>query len=86
MRSISGLLLAFLMLGGCDRIASEPASLDDIVKVVEALRAAGCTGLSELEVERNGFEVDGVLCNDGNRYDIRLDKAFNITSKRRDYI
>jgi hypothetical protein len=79
-------LVSVLMLGACDRIASEPASLDEIAKVVEALRAAGCTGLKELEVERNGFEVDGVVCNDGNVYDIRLDKAFNITSKRRDYI
>ncbi len=84
MRSVSAVLLALLVLGGCDRIASEPASLDDVVKVVEALRAAGCTGLSELEVERTGFEVDGVLCSDGKRYEIRLDKAFNITSKERD--
>lgn len=86
MRNVSVLLLAFLALGGCDRVRSDPASLDDIVKVVEALRAAGCTALKDLEVERNGFEVDGVVCNDGNVYDIKLDKAFNITSKRRDYI
>jgi hypothetical protein len=50
------------------------------------LRAAGCTGLTDLEVERSGFEVEGVICNDGNRYEVKLDKAFNITSKRRDHL
>jgi Peptidase propeptide and YPEB domain len=86
MRSVPLILLSVLMLGACDKFSSEPASLDEITKVVDALRAAGCTGLKELEVERDGFEVDGVVCNDGNVYDIKLDKAFNIVSKRRDYI
>jgi len=77
------LLLIPLLLGGCDKFTGKPASFDDIVKVVEALRAAGCTGLSELKSEREGFDAEGVTCGDES-YDIELDKSFAIVSKRKD--
>ena len=80
------LLLALLLMVGCEKLASKPASLDEITKVVEALRAAGCTGLKELDVETEEYEVGGVVCNDGKSYDIKLDKSFNVVSKREDHI
>jgi len=59
------LLLALLLMGGCEKLASKPASLEEITKVIDALRAAGCTGLKELDVETEEYEVGGVVCNDG---------------------
>jgi hypothetical protein len=86
MRSVLMLLLCSTMLAGCDRLASKPASLEEVTKVVEALRAAGCTGLQELEVESDEYEVGGAVCAEGKSYDIKLDKSFNIIAKRSDYL
>ncbi len=80
------LLLFLSMLVGCEKLTSKPASLEEITKVVEALRAAGCTGLKELDVETEEYEVGGAVCNDGKSYDIKLDKSFNVVSKREDHI
>lgn len=84
MRNGLMLLLFLSMLGGCEKLASKPASPDEITKVIDALRAAGCTGLQELDVEADEYEVGGVLCNDGKSYDMKLDKSFNVISKRED--
>jgi len=86
MGNIVLLLLAFLVLGGCEKIVGKPASLEEITKVIDALRTAGCTGLKELDVEREEYEVGGVVCNDGKSYDIKLDKSFNVVSKREDHL
>jgi hypothetical protein len=51
MRNGLMLLLALLLMEGRQKLASKPASLDEITKVIDALRAAGCTGLKELDVE-----------------------------------
>jgi hypothetical protein len=80
MRSGLMLLLFLFLLGGCEKLASKPASLDEITKVIDALRAAGCTGLQELDVETDEYEVGGVVCGDGRSYDMKLDKTFNVTS------
>jgi hypothetical protein len=74
------------LLGGCGKIGGKPATLDEIAKVIEALRAAGCTGLHELDVESDEYEVGGVVCNDGKSYDIKLDKNFAVVSKRKDWL
>jgi hypothetical protein len=74
------------MLTGCDRLSSKPASLDDITKVIEALRAAGCTGLKELDVEAEEYEAGGVVCAEDKSYDVKLDKSFNVISKREDHL
>ena len=57
------LLLVLLLLGGCGKFGAEPATLDEIIKVVEALRAAGCTAVLEIDVDRDGYEAEGVTCN-----------------------
>ena len=85
MRNGAVLLLFLSMLVGCEKLTSKPASLEEITKVVETLRAAGCTGLKELDVESEEYEVGGVVCNDGKSYDIKLDKSFNVVSKREDH-
>ena len=46
-----------------------------------ALRAAGCSAAQKVEVEKKGFEAEGVACGD-KHFEIYLDEHFNITSKR----
>ena len=79
-------LLVLLLLAGCSKVRGEPASLDDITKVVEALRAAGCTAVREIDVDADGFEVEGATCEDGKSYDVKLDKKFAVVSKRKDWL
>ena len=67
--------LVLLLLVGCSRFRGEPASLDDIAKVVEALRGAGCTAVREIDVDSDGFEVEGATCNDGKSYDINSTRS-----------
>jgi hypothetical protein len=86
MRNGLMLLLSLVLLGGCEKLASKPASLDEIAKVLDALRTAGCTGLKELDVESDEYEVGGVLCSDGKSYDMKLDKNFNVITKREDHL
>ena len=74
------------MLGGCEKLTSKPASLEEITKVIEALRAAGCTGFKELDVESDEYEVGGAVCAEGESYDVKLDKNFNIISRREDHL
>jgi hypothetical protein len=58
-----------------------------MAKVVEALKAAGCTAVSEIEAERSGgFEVEGAICEGGKRFDIKLDKSFAVVSKSEDWL
>lgn len=57
------------------------ATLDDFGKVLDALRAAGCSAAQKVEVEKKGFEAEGVACGD-KHFEIYLDEHFNITSKR----
>jgi hypothetical protein len=86
MRYVLMLAMFLSMLGGCEKLVSKPASLEEITKVVDALRAGGCTGLKELDVETDEYEVGGVVCNDGKSYDVKLDKKFKIVSKREDHL
>ena len=86
MRNGLTLLLFLFLLGGCEQVASKPASLDEIAKVIDALRTAGCTGLQELDVEADEYEVGGAMCTDGKSYDIKLDKNFAVISKRKDWL
>ena len=79
-------LLVLLLLAGCSKVRGEPASLDDITKVVEALRAAGCTAVRQIDVDADGFEIEGARCEDGKSYDVKLDKKFAVVSKRKDWL
>jgi len=64
---------------------AETAKLDDISKVLDALRAAGCSSLIEIDVQSDGYKVGGVACTDGQVYDMKLSKTFEIVKKRKDW-
>jgi hypothetical protein len=86
MRNGLVLLVFWFLLGGCDVFAPPPASLEDITKVIDALHAAGCTGLHELDVEIDEYEVEGVICSDGKSYDMQVDTmSFAVISKTTDW-
>ena len=79
-------LLALLLLAGCSKFRGEPAKLEDIAKVMEALRTAGCTAIREIDVDADGYEVEGAVCDDGKSYDMKFDKQFAVVSKRKDWL
>src|SRR5262245_51581432 len=86
MRNGLVLLMFSFLLAACDAFLAPPASLDEISNVIEALRAAGCTGLHDIEVETDEYEVEGVTCNDGKSYDMKLDAMnFAVISKTLDW-
>ena len=57
----------------------------EIEGVQKAIKAMGCTVADrEIEAENGGYEADDVLCTkDGKtkKYDVYLDKDFNVTKK-----
>lgn len=59
------------------------ATKEQIAKIDASLKADGCEG-GDIEVEKDGsFEVDDVKCKDG-QYDVKLDKDFKITGKKKE--
>ena len=79
-------LLVLLLPVGCGKVRGEPASLDEITKVVDALRAAGCTAVREIDVDSDGYEIEGAACEGGKSFDVKLDKKFAVVSKRADWL
>jgi hypothetical protein len=74
----------FLVASVCTAHA-DSAKLEDISKVLEALKAAGCTSLIELDVKSDGYKLGGVACNDSQVYDMKMSKTFEIVKKRKDW-
>lgn len=64
--------------------ADRDATPEERAKVVEALTAVGCPNVGEVEVEGNYFEADDVICDDGKKYEIYLDKDLKIIKKKLD--
>ncbi|GJM14906.1 MAG: hypothetical protein DHS20C13_02330 [Thermodesulfobacteriota bacterium] len=65
-------------------LADRDANAEERAKVVEALTAAGCPNVGEVEVEGNYFEADDVICDDGKKYEIYLDQDMKIIKKKLD--
>ena len=51
------LLLSLFILSGCERLSKKPASLEEITKVIDALRVGDVSGLKELDVESEEYEA-----------------------------
>lgn len=64
--------------------AGKDATPEDTARVVEALTAVGCPNVGEVEVKGNYFEADDVICDDGKKYEIYLDKNMKIIKKKLD--
>jgi hypothetical protein len=77
--------VAVFLLASVSSANADSANLEDISKVLEALKAAGCTSLIELDVKSDGYKLGGVACNDSQVYDMKMSKAFEIVKKRKDW-
>ncbi|MCY4207783.1 MAG: PepSY domain-containing protein [Roseovarius sp.] len=68
--------------------AAAPAFADEIgvetVAQIEAMLAEmECQmDTDDIEVEDDGYELDDVICSDGNQYDIELDSDLNEIGRR----
>lgn len=76
-------VLATISLAAGAQARDRSAPFEELAKAIEALKAAGCTALQSLDAEEPGFEAEGVICG-GSTYSIKLDRDFNIVSKRKD--
>jgi hypothetical protein len=63
--------------------AGRPVTDEERTKLVEALKAQGCTG-GKMEFDSNKFEVDDATCADGKKYDLDFDQAFALLKKKLD--
>ncbi len=71
-----------LAVSGSVALADDKPSADEATKITATATAWGCEGgVAEKETEGTGvFELDDAKCKDGNRYDLKLDKAFKVIS------
>jgi|GEM_PF-1601913 len=81
---ITAVALVFAM--ATSAVADDKALTQEQVQGVQkAIKAMGCTVAdADIEMENGGYEADDVLCGDGNttkKYDVYLDKDFNVTKK-----
>lgn len=77
-----GFASALLMVAGSPAMASDEATAEDIEKINALLAGIQCEmDEDDIEKEDDGFELDDVLCVDG-QFDIDLDSDFNIVEKR----
>ncbi len=65
-------------------LADRDATPEERAKVVEALTAAGCPNVGEVELDGNYFEAEDVICDDGKKYEIYLDQDMKIIKKKLD--
>lgn len=84
---LSGAFLVSLCLVGV-ALADEDrdATSDERAKVAEVLKKQGCPSFDDVDFifRSNLYKVDDAICNDGKKYDIVLDKNFQIVSKQED--
>ena len=65
-------------------LADRDATPEERAKVVEALTAAGCSEVGEVELDGDYFEAEDVICDDGEKYEVHLDQEMNIIKKKLD--
>lgn len=62
--------------------AAEQVSKETAERIEKVLAEIGCKP-GEIEAGKKGYEVDDASCADG-QYDIKLDKDFQVTSRRKE--
>ena len=65
--------------------ADRPVTDAERAKLIVAVVAQGCTGgKMEWDEDDRGFEVEDALCNDGGKYELKLDAEFVFRGKKAD--
>jgi len=79
------ILAATLMLAPTTGAQADRApTAEERTSIETALRAAGFTRWSEIELDDDQWEVDDAVAADGVKYDLKLDKSFKIVKRERD--
>ena len=84
MKGLRSICLAgsLLLLAGGPATASDDPTAEEIERINALLAEMQCEmDDDDIEKEDGGFELDDVLCVDG-QYDIELDADFNVVEKR----
>ncbi|WP_108260951.1 PepSY domain-containing protein [Mangrovicoccus ximenensis] len=77
-----------LILAAAAALAAGPALAEDVPQeTVDAIMAKlaemNCQmDASDIEMEDEGYDLDDVICEGGNQFDIMLDKELNETGRR----
>lgn len=62
-----------------------PVTAEERQAIDTALQKEGCSGgRAEFDYEDDRFEIDKAVCDDNRRYDIKLDKSFQLIRKSLD--
>jgi tellurite resistance protein len=61
--------------------ADRPITDQEKGRLVEALKAQGCSG-GKMEFDDGKFEVDDAICADGKKYDIKFDQSYQMIDKK----
>ena len=79
-------LFAAAVVAGCAQSGPEVTRKpENPPTVAKALAAEDCSGGEVFFIEEEGiYEVLSASCADGNRYDLRLDTAFQVIAKERE--
>lgn len=77
------LSLAVILATACSVYAADEISEDTVNGIMAKLEEMKCQmDPDDIEVEEDGYELDDVICEGGNQFDIELDKDLNETGRR----
>lgn len=80
---ISTIALFLVLQSAQADIANRNATPKEISKIVEVLKQNDCTVVGNVDyVKGIGFKAEDVQCDNGKKYNVFLDKNFNITSRK----
>ena len=80
---ISTITLFLVLKSAQADVAYRDATSKEISKIAEVLKQIDCTVISNVDyVKGIGFKAEDVQCDNGKKYNVFLDKNFNITSRK----
>jgi hypothetical protein len=82
MRIFAATLALALVTAASAYAMDEALTEQQIEGVQKTIKGMGCTVEdTEIEMEKDGYEVDNVICKDDKQFEVDLDKDFKVTKK-----
>ena len=82
MRIFAATLALALVTASSAYAMDEALTEQQIEGVQKTIKGMGCTVEdTEIEMEKDGYEVDNVICKDDKQFEVDLDKDFKVTKK-----
>jgi len=82
MRIFAATLALALVTAASAYAMDEALTEQQIEGVQKTIKGMGCTVEdTEIEMEKDGYEVDAVICKDDKQFEVDLDKDFKVTKK-----